>query len=81
MNLIDSLQSYIEYILFFLFTTLKALKTECSVVKGIVEFVHPFKIFTIFPSPVIRQKRESQSGCFKKTKRAKFFEKRTFLTS
>ena len=29
---------------------------------------------------VIRQKGESQTGCFKKTKHAKFFEKRTFLT-
>ena len=28
----------------------------------------------------IRQKRESQNGCFKKTKHAKFSEKRTFLT-
>ena len=31
-------------------------------------------------SPVIRQKSESQNGCFKKTKHAKFFEKGTFLT-
>ena len=30
-------------------------------------------------SSVIRQKGESQNGCFKKTKHAKFFEKRTFL--
>ena len=30
--------------------------------------------------PVIRQKGESQNGCFKKTKHAKFSEKRTFLT-
>ena len=29
---------------------------------------------------VIRQKRESQNGCFKKTKHAKFSEKWTFLT-
>ena len=32
-------------------------------------------------SSVIRQKGESQNGCFKKTKHAKFSEKRTFLTS
>ena len=32
-------------------------------------------------SLVIRQKSESQHGCFKKTKQAKFSEKRTFLTS
>ena len=30
---------------------------------------------------VIRQKGESQNGCFKKTKHAKFCEKRTFLTT
>ena len=29
---------------------------------------------------VIRQKGESQNGCFKKTKYAKFFVKQTFLT-
>ena len=29
---------------------------------------------------VIRQKGESQNGCYKKTKHAKFSEKRTFLT-
>ena len=28
---------------------------------------------------VIRQKGESQNGCFKKTKQPKFSEKRTFL--
>ena len=31
-------------------------------------------------SSVIRQKDESWNGCFKKTKHAKFSEKRTFLT-
>ena len=31
-------------------------------------------------SSVIRQKGESQNGCFKKTKHAKFSEKQTFLT-
>ena len=31
-------------------------------------------------SSVIRQKGESQNGCFKKTKHFKFSEKRTFLT-
>ena len=30
-------------------------------------------------SSVIKQKGESQNGCFKKTKHAKFPEKRTFL--
>ena len=29
---------------------------------------------------VMRQKGESQNGCFKKTKHVKFSEKRTFLT-
>ena len=37
-----------------------------------------WKIF--FSSSVIRQKGESKNGCFKKIKRAKFSEKRTFLT-
>ena len=32
-------------------------------------------------SSVTRQKGESQNGCFKKTKHAKFSEKQTFLTS
>ena len=31
-------------------------------------------------SSVIRQKGESRNGCFKRTKHAKFSEKRTFLT-
>ena len=31
-------------------------------------------------SSVIRQKGGSQNGCFKKTKQAKFSEKRTFLS-
>ena len=31
-------------------------------------------------APVIKQKEESQNGCFKKTKHAKFSEKQTFLT-
>ena len=30
---------------------------------------------------IIRQKGESQNGCFKKAKHAKIFEKQTFLTS
>ena len=39
------------------------------------------KIWEKLKSSVIRQKGESQNGCFKKTKHAKFFEKRTFLAS
>ena len=39
------------------------------------------KIFVVYHiSSVIRQKGESQNGCFKKTKHAKFSEKRLFLT-
>ena len=34
----------------------------------------------MLPSSVIRQKGESQNGCFTKTKHAKFPEKQTFLT-
>ena len=33
---------------------------------------------TSYKSSVIRQKGESQNGCYKKTKHAKFSEKRTF---
>ena len=39
-----------------------------------------FDLLWFNKSSVIRQKGESQSGCFKKTKHAKFSEKRTFLT-
>ena len=41
------------------------------------EILHSWRVII---SSVIRQKGESQKGCFKKTKRAKFSEKRTFLT-
>ena len=37
-------------------------------------------ILIYISSLVIRQKGESQNGCFKKKKYAKFSEKRTFLT-
>ena len=36
--------------------------------------------YLIWNSSVIRQKGESQDRCFKKTKHARFSEKRTFLT-
>ena len=36
--------------------------------------------YTEVKSSVIRQKGESQNGCFKKTKHAKFSKKRIFLT-
>ena len=38
-----------------------------------------FPLF-IHKSSVIRQKGESQNGCFKKTKHVKFFEKHTFFS-
>ena len=37
-----------------------------------------YDIYTVILS-VIRQKDESQNGCFKKTRHVKFSEKRTFL--
>ena len=43
-------------------------------------FMFPFSIMSIYNSSVIGQKDESQKGGFKKTKHAKFSEKRTFLT-
>ena len=39
-----------------------------------------FLIWCSATSPVIMQKGESQNGRYKKTKHAKFSEKRTFLT-
>ena len=36
---------------------------------------------SVAKSSVIRKKGESQNGCFKKTKHAKFFVKRVFITS
>ena len=42
--------------------------------------VEKTSIWDIEKTSVIRQKGESQNGCFKKTKHAKFSEKRTFLT-
>ena len=43
-------------------------------------FYQVFNSFLKIISWVIRQKTESQNRCFKKTKHAKFFEERTFLT-
>ena len=52
-----------------------------SSVKKIEEVNHGFNKFILWiVSSVIRQKGESQNGCFKKTKHAKFSKKRTFLT-
>ena len=39
-----------------------------------------WKWVAVLKSSVIRQKGESQSGCLKKTKHAKFSKKRTFFT-
>ena len=43
--------------------------------------MHFKKIVQISITSVIRQKGESQNGCFKKTKHAKFSEKQIFLTA
>ena len=42
-------------------------------------FNDPGKAQLFDTSSVIRQKGESQNGCFNKTKHVKFYEKRTFL--
>ena len=39
-----------------------------------------FKITSVSISSALKQKGQSQSGCYKKTKHEKFSEKRTFLT-
>ena len=60
-------------------------------IKILIWFLNWHKIIIIFRwirqrwskytnSSVIRQKGESQNGCFKETKHSKFFEKWTFLT-
>ena len=46
-------------------------------VSGLSEVLIPWEIFSSNPS-VISQKGESQNGCSKKAKHAKFSEKRTF---
>ena len=52
-------------------------------------FLYPLKtsenqgfsdVYRRYRTSVIRQKGESQNGCFKKAKHGKFSEKRTFLT-
>ena len=56
------------------------LKSNSFVVYAIsFKHVNCFASVNLF-SLAIRQKDESQNGCFKKTKQAKFSEKRTFLT-
>ena len=57
-------------------------------IVSITEYIHLFSnnavnnqmVVTFLFSLVIRQKGESQNGCFKKTKHVKFSKKRTFLT-
>ena len=53
--------------------------------RDTVRIFHIWKITNLVSlidrSSVVRQKGESQNGCFKKTKYVKFSEKRTFLTS
>ena len=56
-------------------------------IVSITEYIHLFlnnavnnqMVVTFLFSLVIRQKGESQNGCFKKTKHVKFSEKRTFI--
>ena len=51
--------------------------------RDTVRIFHIWKITNLVSlidrSSVVRQKGESQNGCFKKTKHVKFSEKRTFL--
>ena len=47
---------------------------------GVDDLFEHCKSTFLITSSVMEQKGESQSGCFKKTKQTKFFEKRTFLT-
>ena len=51
--------------------------------RKLVEFNNliTFIYVSVDKSSVIRQKGESQNGCFKKAKQAKISEKQTFITS
>ena len=52
----------------------------CVFVNKIIDSDHPFRNSVSWISSVIRQKGESQGGCFKKTKHTKLSKKLTFLT-
>ena len=52
-----------------------------SISKPHQGFISIEKTISFYESPVIRQKGESQKGCFKKTKHAKFSEKKTKIFS
>ena len=55
-------------------------KDQVSSINSLISMEHLKKkkvSFLSFSSSIIRQKGESQNGCFKKTKHAKFSEKRT----
>ena len=66
---------YNNYFCRFLQTKLETLNLKNQFVK-----FQPDLIFASIISSVIRQKGESQNGCFKKAKHAKISEKQTFLT-
>ena len=58
-------------------------QTHLFSLKFMIElfYKNSWRLLTVnYNSSVIRQKGKSQNGCFKKTKHAKFSEKRTFLT-
>ena len=76
LNSFSSTWDFMAYTLTLNITT--SLLYGCSFyVLVLVLFITIF--FTIYSSLIIRQKSESQNGCFKKTKQAKFSEKRPFL--
>ena len=54
-------------------------KKICIIQRRIYNIVKQLKVKV--KSSVIREKGESQNGCFKKTKHVKFSEKRTFFTT
>ena len=60
-------------------TFIKLTKKEIDEQLTKTKKVHITFLKRILKSSVTRQKGESQNGCFKKTKHAKFSEKRTFL--
>ena len=69
-------------------SVLEALEIPDKIIKASLEnnIIHVFNTIDISINPdvitsvIIRQKSESQNGCIKKRKHAKFSEKQIFLT-
>ena len=56
------------------------LYTQKKIVFFFLKVCRVYELMMLIKSSVVRQKRKSKNGCFKKTKHAKFSEKQTFVT-